>query len=713
MAGIERLRDQIDKTDEQILLALAKRMNIVEDILLLKEAQGLPVYDAQREKRQLSRAGQRAEGCGLNPDLVKDVLEVMLRHSRKTQTLRLQERANPLTPKVTKVAYQGSEGAYSWSALRRRYGDDVEALGYPGFREAMAAVRTGEADQAVLPIENTLARSIHEVYDLIAEEKLHVVGEEVLPINHCLVGIEPIANRKIRKVVSHPVALQQCMRFLRSLPDAECHAFVDTAEAVEKVKRDNDPTQVAVASREAAERSGMTILNDRIADHDANFTRFWVIARTPVRVDDSVAARTSLLLVTDHCEGALFHCLQGLAAQGINMTKLESRPLRETPWQYAFYLDIEGNLSDESMIEALNSMRERARVLRVLGCYPRARRMEVAVAPEEHMENDDESNPSTNGNGQSKKETDMEMKHCVKPGLPMRADVVPKKARRAAGDSHAPLHARKRRSTDTVVDVNGVRIGGGAQFVVMAGPCAVESREQIMEGASIVRAAGGRILRGGAYKPRTSPYSFQGLGAEGVSLLVEAGRAHQLPVVSEVLAPELVEEMAATVDLLQVGARNMQNYPLLRELGRARKPILLKRGMSATLDELLNAAEYILAEGNQQVILCERGIRTFDTSMRSTLDLGAVVVLKERSHLPVVVDPSHAAGRRDWVEPLARAAKAVGCDGIIVEVHPDPSKARSDAEQALDAEQFNGMMKAIRGVGVAGPEQRKVKDLWF
>jgi chorismate mutase/prephenate dehydratase len=393
-------------------------------------------------------------------------------------------------------------------------------------------------------------------------------------------------------------------------------------------------------------------------------------------VDLRVPARTSLLLVTDHREGALVHCLQALAAYGINMTKLESRPLKEAPWRYSFYLDLEGNLGDDQTIRALDRMRERSRVLRVLGCYPKAQDlypMTPPGAPAVLTENGPPPSEaplpaaatgSQPGNGTAKK-------HSATP---------------------ANLHTRIRRGKETVVEVGGVPIGGSGGFVVMAGPCAVESREQIRASAALVKRQGCAILRGGAYKPRTSPYSFQGLGVEGVSLLVEAGRLYGLPVVSEVLAPEQVEEMASQVDLLQVGARNMQNYPLLRELGRCHKPVLLKRGMSATIEELLHAAEYILSGGNQQVILCERGIRTFEKAMRSTLDLGAVVVLKERTHLPVIVDPSHAAGKRAWVPPLARAARAVGCDGIIVEVHPEPEKAKSDKDQALTPEQFSEMM---------------------
>ncbi|MBV8726496.1 MAG: 3-deoxy-7-phosphoheptulonate synthase [Candidatus Eremiobacteraeota bacterium] len=239
----------------------------------------------------------------------------------------------------------------------------------------------------------------------------------------------------------------------------------------------------------------------------------------------------------------------------------------------------------------------------------------------------------------------------------------------------APHHA-------TAVAVRDVCIEDGT-FTIIAGPCSVESREQIFETAHAVKRLGAVMLRGGAFKPRTSPYSFQGLGWEGVSLLCQAGRAAGLPTVSEVMTTDQVERMAHNIDVLQIGARNMQNFDLLRAVGRTAHPVLLKRGFSATLEELLAAAEYILAEGNPNVILCERGIRTFEAAPRNTLDLSAVPVLRERSHLPVIVDPSHAVGVRRWIRPLCRAAKAVGAHGLMLEVHPDPSQARTDREQAL------------------------------
>jgi 3-deoxy-7-phosphoheptulonate synthase len=247
---------------------------------------------------------------------------------------------------------------------------------------------------------------------------------------------------------------------------------------------------------------------------------------------------------------------------------------------------------------------------------------------------------------------------------------------------------------------HGVELGG-AELVVMAGPCAVESEAQVLATARAVAAAGARVLRGGAFKPRTSPYSFQGLGAEGLELLAAAGRAAGLPVVTEVVAPEDVPLVARHADVLQVGARNMQNFRLLEALGAAGRPVLLKRGLVATLEELLLAAEYVLAAGNPEVILCERGIRTFARETRNTLDLAAIPLLKERSHLPVIADPSHGTGLRALVPPLAKAALAAGADGLIVEVHPDPDTALSDGPQSLTFEGFARLMAELRTLAPA------------
>jgi 3-deoxy-7-phosphoheptulonate synthase len=257
------------------------------------------------------------------------------------------------------------------------------------------------------------------------------------------------------------------------------------------------------------------------------------------------------------------------------------------------------------------------------------------------------------------------------------------------------LVSREVKPEDTIVEVGGVRIGGKA-LVIAAGPCAVESRDQLLTVARRVKKAGAALLRGGAFKPRTSPYSFQGLGKEGLEILAAAREETGLPVMTEVLDPEGVDLVEEYADIIQVGARNMQNFSLLRRCGRASRPVLLKRGLAATLEEFLMSAEYILAEGNYQVILCERGVRTFSDFSRNTLDLAVVPAVKALSHLPILVDPSHGTGRRATVAPMSRGAVAVGADGMIIEVHHDPDTALSDGPQSITPEMFESLMAELR-----------------
>jgi len=262
------------------------------------------------------------------------------------------------------------------------------------------------------------------------------------------------------------------------------------------------------------------------------------------------------------------------------------------------------------------------------------------------------------------------------------------------------LVSRESHPADSVLDIQGVKVGG-QQICVMAGPCSVENREQVMTTAQAVRESGAQILRGGAYKPRTSPYDFQGLGLEGLEILAAARKATGMPVITEVMTPSLVEQVCEYADVLQIGARNMQNYDLLKEVGRCRTPAMLKRGLSSTIEEWLKAAEYILAGGNSNVMFCERGIRTFEPSTRFTLDLSAVSAIKKASHLPIIVDPSQGTGRRDMVIAMSKAAIACGADGLLIEVHPHPEDAMSDGQQTLDIAQFNTLMHDLKPIAAA------------
>ena len=286
------------------------------------------------------------------------------------------------------------------------------------------------------------------------------------------------------------------------------------------------------------------------------------------------------------------------------------------------------------------------------------------------------------------------------PDLRERLELVPGVAEVVPITKPFKLSSREFKPEDTVIDVGGVKIGG-QELVVMAGPCAAETREQVMSTARAVKAAGARILRGGAFKPSTSPYSFRGLGEEGLKLLAEAKEETGLPLITEVLTPQDVEMVVKYADILQVGARNMQNFVLLDEVGRANMPVMLKRGLSATIQEWLLAAEYILAQGNRQLILCERGIRTFETYTRNTMDVSAIPIVHKETHLPIIADPSHGTGKWDLVMPMALASVAAGADGLMIEVHPTPDTALKDGAQSLTFEHFGELMKRVIPVAEA------------
>jgi 3-deoxy-7-phosphoheptulonate synthase len=286
------------------------------------------------------------------------------------------------------------------------------------------------------------------------------------------------------------------------------------------------------------------------------------------------------------------------------------------------------------------------------------------------------------------------------PDLRERLELVPGVAEVVPITKPFKLSSREFKPEDTVIDVGGVKIGG-QELVVMAGPCAAETREQVMSTARAVKAAGARILRGGAFKPSTSPYSFRGLGEEGLKLLAEAKEETGLPLITEVLTPQDVELVIKYADILQVGARNMQNFVLLDEVGRANMPVMLKRGLSATIQEWLLAAEYILAQGNRQLILCERGIRTFETYTRNTMDVSAIPIVHKETHLPIIADPSHGTGKWDLVLPMALASVAAGADGLMIEVHPTPDTALKDGAQSLTFEHFGELMKRVIPVAEA------------
>jgi 3-deoxy-7-phosphoheptulonate synthase len=559
-----------------------------------------------------------------------------------------------------RVAIQGSHGSFSEAAARRRW-PDLEALPCRDVKDVVAAVRNGQADAGCLPIENSLIGSVTTTYDLLHEAfgdgRLHLTHEILHPVHHTIMALPGAPLSGIRRVLSHPVALGQCRIWLADhLPDAELVSAWDTAGSAEIVAQEQNPAWAAIAARPAADAHGLVPLAERIEDDPTNQTRFLTFTRPDaadaVRSTGSSRYKTSLIVLVDHKPGMLALTLQAFGARGVNLMALQSRPERSAPWTYRFYVDVEGSASDPRVAEALEEIEALAAKLIVLGSYE----------------------AWTDGS------------HLAPP--------VPLPAHRSAKPA-IPLVDRRRNPEGTVVQVRGLKFGG-PDPVLIAGPCSVESREMLMETAAAVAQSGGDMLRGGAYKPRTSPYDFQGLGVKGLRYLAEARERTGLPIVTEVLSWEEVPVVAHFADMLQIGARNMQNFSLLRAASRSLKPVLLKRGPGSTFEEWLMAAEYVLAEGNPNVVLCERGIRTFERATRHTLDLNAVVLVRERTHLPVIVDPSHAAGIRSLVTPLSLAALAAGACGLIVEVHPDPDKAMSDGAQSLDFAMFADLAARVR-----------------
>jgi 3-deoxy-7-phosphoheptulonate synthase len=584
----------------------------------------------------------------------------------------------PGTPERRVIAaYQGVDGAYSQLVVAhylRERGIEAETLGMPSYREMATALAGMRVDVGVIPIENAIGGTVREGYDLLAEFDLAPVAEVHWRTDHRLLGVRGATLADVREVLAHPLVLAECGRFLAGLDHARAIPCEDTGVAAREVARGGNPAVAALAPAAAAAIYDLVELAANCADHPGTYSRFLVVRSRHARPVDGMPAslakasrrKTSLVFTVEERTGSLARCLTILAERGVNGDKLESKPYLGHGTERIFYIDFDGDVGDANVADAIAELKRACKDVTVLGSYDA--HVGAPIGSNEHP--------------------------------PPATTAAPRTVREAIApvqQTPFPRASRAARPEGSRLRVGGVYVADG-EFVVVAGPCAVESREQILEAARFVRANGAAMLRGGAFKPRTSPYSFQGLGWEGVALLAEAGRATGLPTVSEVMTIDQVERMADQIDVLQIGARNMQNFDLLKAVGRAGRPVLLKRGLSATLDELLAAAEYILAEGNPNVILCERGIRTFEPATRNTLDLSAVPVLRERTHLPVFVDPSHGVGVRRWIAPLCRAAKAVGAHGLLVEVHPNPIEARSDKDQALTFDDFASIMAELAGI---------------
>ena len=670
--SIEELREQINKVDSGLIDLLAERRKLSKEVIKEKNQNDNPIRDEKREEELLRKLIKEGKERGVDQHFLTKIFYEILEDSVRIQQSHL---LNPTKETAANnrltIAIQGIEGAYSYLASQKYFAysnKELEFISKKRFSEVVDAVEKGEADYAVLPIENTTSGGINEVYDLLLHTTLSIVGEETFQVKHCLVASEDVSIHKIKKIYAHYQAAAQTSNFLATIPDARIEYFADTAMSVQKIAEEKNPQFAAIASEEAAQLFNVKIIKRGISNQEENYTRFLVVSRNPIKVDNRLDAKTSLVMATSHSPGSLVKALSVFDAYKVNLTKLESRPIIGNPWEQMFYVDFEGNIEDEKVQNLFDDLGPFLRFFKVLGSYP------------SQVVRKTKLNPDTMEESSEKQKDEVIAKPIIK---------------KSAKAKSYKLASREYKNEDTIIKVRDVEIGNG-NFIVIAGPCSVESESQIFSCANEVKVNGAQILRGGCFKPRTSPYSFQGLEWEGLNYLEAAGREYDLPVITEVLAPEHVQAVAKQSDIIQIGARNMQNFSLLKEAGKTHRPVLLKRGMMSSIDELLNAAEYILAQGNRQVILMERGIRTFETATRNTLDLSAIPVLKELTHLPIMVDPSHAIGERDKIPPMALAAKIVGAHGIMVEFHPEPEKALSDGPQALRYPQFSKLMSDLQ-----------------
>lgn len=679
-AAIANIRNRINALDSELLKLIAERRGLSRSMAEAKEEGSMPIRDKSREEALLVDRIRTGKKYGLDATLVTAVLNEIIADSVRLQQSILQRRANPDVgaPTVVRVAIQGVEGAYSHLSAKKffgRQGIDVVLLECTTFDDVAEAVENGQADYGMLPVENTTSGGINPVYDVLLHARVSIIGEEKFKVEHCIAAKPGVELKDIRAAYSHPQALAQCVKFLERHAHIKAEPFMDTAAAVKMVATSPRMDIAAIASEEAARLNGLQVLDRDIASQKDNYTRFLIAARNPRRVDPRIPSKTSMVMATSQKPGALIDALSVFRDRGINLTKLESRPILGNPWEEMFYVDVQGNIDEKRVADALDHLTHSTRFLKILGSYPSEDLLPVELSAQSRLaiSADDDDAPVTR--------------------ITVHPQAVSLEQAEARGFRRV---SRALRADDTIVDVHGVKFGGD-NFAVIAGPAFIRSRDQIEACARAARDFGANILRAGArYLPSEGHHPAEP-GVDAIAVLREAASQYGMPIVTNVSGPEDVKRFADISDMLMISARNMMNRSLLQEVGRCHRPVLLKRGWMASIDELLQAADVILAEGNQQVVLCERGIRTFETSTRNTLDLTAIPLLRQLTHLPVIVDPSRAAGRSDLVAPLALAAKAAGAHGVMVEIDriPEDGSMDRDLEQALSFAQFEELMRKL------------------
>jgi len=631
---LNHTREQITALDKDLLALLAKRRELSLDVARSKEVDIRPIRDTHREKELLARLVKQGREQGLDAHYVISLYQSIIEDSVLNQQAYLQGRANPDTQKQQYcVAYLGARGSYSYLAANRycdRRQVDMQDLGCKSFDEIVQAVESGHADYGFLPIENTSSGSINEVYDVLQHTSLAIVGETTIEVGHCLLAKASSNVSEIKTVYAHPQPISQCSRYLSQHPDFKLEYCSSSAEAMEKVIESGDPTVAAIGSAEGGALYQLEAIAQDLANQKINQSRFIVVARKAIAVPEQLPAKSTLIMATGQKPGALVEALLVLKAHNLNMSKLESRPIPGTPWEEMFYLDLDANLSSESMQSALKELERITRFIKVLGCYPCE-----TVSPTQLSNSQLMIEPDTSRAEHTNEQTELS---------PIAA-------------SEQIRYCKKYKQDATRITSGQLEIGD-KQFGAIALISLPQDSALYSQKAKSIKEAG-----------------FQAVVLEGLSRqqdatanVIEFKKAlHQFDLECILSIEHEAELKLATehASILLVTGKQMNNQALLKRIGSLHIPVILERNTMASVEEFLGAAESILAEGNQQVILCESGVRTFNDSVMPSLDLAALVDIKAISHLPILVNPSYAS-TAETLSSHANAAKHLSADGLVL-----------------------------------------------
>ncbi|MFM2478956.1 prephenate dehydratase [Celerinatantimonas sp. MCCC 1A17872] len=667
MTDLQQLRHQINAVDDELIALLAKRKALSHQVGQHKLANQLTIRDIPREESLLATLVEKAHQQNLSPRYVSELFRLIIEDSVRMQQRQFSQHQShvPQETSPIKVAFLGNKGSYSNIAVSRYFesvSQEVIEIGCPTFRMIFNQVEQRHADYALLPLVNTSSGSINEVYDLLQQTSLSIIGELTIPVDHGILVKDHTELSQIHTLYGHPQPFAQSSQFLSQFPHLKFEYVDSSSTAMQLVADSDDATIAAIGSETGGKMYGLRSIESNIANQQENYTRFIAVARSPIEVPQAVPAKTTFIMSTGQHPGALADALQVFASRKINMTRLESRPVQGNPWQELFYVDVMANVESAPMQEVLSELTRITRFIKVLGCYPVADVHSAKIpAP-------------------------------VLASQPVNA-IVDKPSVISRG-LDAPLSSLVHKPEPTRISVGDCHIGGG-DFVVFAGPDTLEDPQRFAQCVEMAVDHGAQVIHGACFKSSSNPYDYQGPGLAGLDWFNKATQSFKVPVMTEVTHLEHLRQIASQVDILQIGATNMQNYPLLKAAGNTTRPIVLERGSVASLDEWLKAADYLLSQGNQQIILCERGIRSADHQTRSIIDLSAIALLRERTHLPILLNPCDGVTNAEDIAPLALAARKLGVDGIMLNIHPDPLHAKVAPHQTLNFEQYVHLMNQL------------------